>query len=106
MVGTEFIIIKAMLKEEDDLNVGRYVILPAKSENFLKLRYFVEESVDGIVVINSRMSVEIDSGTMIVSLFIENGKVLSWSRVLSSDDYVELGVLLDYCQYGEVCRYE
>ena len=77
MVGNEFIIIKAILKEEDDLNVGKYVVLPAKSDNFLKLRSFVEESVDGIVVINSRMSVEINSGTMIISLFIENGKVLS-----------------------------
>jgi hypothetical protein len=108
IAGTKALIIKTMpIDLGEEVKIGHYVRIPVTSNDFEKLRYIIDESVDGIVVIDNRAIIAIENGLMTVSFLLRCGKAVCFNRVMDSDDFLQLSLIMNYGVYGEeVAKYE
>ena len=108
IAGKEALIIKTMsIGNYDDMILGRYVCVPLTSDDFDKLRYIIEEAIDGVVVLKNRVIIEMSNALMAISFLMPNGKAVSWNKIIDREDTLQLSLLLNYGVYGEkVSKYE
>ena len=108
IAGKRALIIKTIpLDLGEEARVGHYVRIPATSNDFEKLRYIIDESVEGTVVVNNRAIIAMENGSTTVSFLLRCGKAVCFNRVMDSDDFLQLSLVMNYGVYGEeVARYE
>jgi hypothetical protein len=108
IAGKRALIIKTIpLDLGEEARVGHYVRIPVTSDDYEKLRYIIDESVDNMVVIDNRAIIAMENGSMTVSFLLRCGKAVCFNRVMDSDDFLQLGLIMNYGVYGEeVSRYE